>query len=68
MIGGHFDSWHMASGTTDNGVSCVLMQAPGWNNPAKPKEPSGLVSGVRPDFIGSRPMRVVLRTQIKTKC
>ena len=28
MIGGHFDSWHSATGATDNGVSCiVLMEA-----------------------------------------
>ncbi len=28
LIGGHFDSWHSATGATDNGVSCmVLMEA-----------------------------------------
>jgi hypothetical protein len=28
MVGGHFDSWHSATGATDNGVSCmVLMEA-----------------------------------------
>ena len=28
MIGGHFDSWHAATGATDNGVSCTtIMEA-----------------------------------------
>jgi carboxypeptidase Q len=25
MIGGHFDSWHPATGATDNGASCAVM-------------------------------------------
>lgn len=25
MIGGHFDSWHAATGATDNGVGCIEM-------------------------------------------
>ena len=25
LIGGHFDSWHSASGATDNGVSCITL-------------------------------------------
>jgi len=25
MIGGHFDSWHSATGATDNGVSCTTL-------------------------------------------
>jgi carboxypeptidase Q len=25
LVGGHFDSWHPATGATDNGVSCVVL-------------------------------------------
>jgi len=25
MVGGHFDSWHSATGATDNGVSCMVL-------------------------------------------
>tara|TARA_R110000796_G_scaffold35017_3_gene90099 strand:- start:65329 stop:66930 length:1602 start_codon:yes stop_codon:yes gene_type:complete len=25
LIGGHFDSWHSASGATDNGVNCIVL-------------------------------------------
>ena len=25
LIGGHFDSWHSASGATDNGVNCIIL-------------------------------------------
>jgi carboxypeptidase Q len=58
MIGGHFDSWHLASGATDNGVSCVvLMEALRVlkESGLKPKRTIriGLWGGEEQDFIGS---------------
>ncbi len=58
MIGGHFDSWHLASGATDNGVSCVvLMEALRIlkQSGLKPKRTVriGLWGGEEQDFIGS---------------
>jgi hypothetical protein len=58
MIGGHFDSWHLATGATDNGVSCVvLMEALRVlkESGLKPKRTIriGLWGGEEQDFIGS---------------
>jgi carboxypeptidase Q len=58
MIGGHFDSWHLASGATDNGVSCVvLMEALRVlkQSGLKPRRTIriGLWGGEEQDFIGS---------------
>ncbi len=58
MIGGHFDSWHLASGATDNGVSCVvLMEALRVlkESGLKPKRTIriGLWGGEEQDFVGS---------------
>lgn len=58
LIGGHFDSWHLASGATDNGVSCVvLMEALRIlkQSGLKPKRTLriGLWGGEEQDFVGS---------------
>ncbi|HLO79367.1 MAG TPA: M28 family peptidase [Chitinophagaceae bacterium] len=58
LIGGHFDSWHLASGATDNGVSCVvLMEALRIlkQSGLKPKRSIriGLWGGEEQDFVGS---------------